>query len=343
MMSHRILNVNVSLQSINQPQLCEQMLDAMTRDDRDSLLVVTSTQRVSISSKLLQIFSPFYRSILEDIPSRDGDPVTVIIPDTEAVHIRHLMDLLASGRSKKMNKIGSRGSLRDIVNLAECIKIELREADLTAPLEDVGQKPPPRIKVKNLQDMISSPSFKSPNAEKASKPNSYNFPNRIIFDDDKVVEGDAAAAGAPARGTGGGSDPLRFGYGVSGTGACNSQILGGEKCGQCTVLKRCNVSKLKTRNHEQKVRRSAHLPITYKCLPCGIKYINQQSLFNHLRMKHFPNLPLFHCSFCDSRFSTQLPLKKHISKLHKKSGRPVKLSYKFSEVEGPPSCFFETI
>ena len=43
MMSHQILKVNVSLQSINQPQLCEQMLELMTRDDGGSLLIVTST------------------------------------------------------------------------------------------------------------------------------------------------------------------------------------------------------------------------------------------------------------------------------------------------------------
>ena len=201
MMSHRILNVNVSLQSINQPQLCEQMLDAMTRDDRDSLLVVTSTQRVSISSKLLQIFSPLYRGILQDIPIRDGDPVTVIIPDTDAVHIQHLMDLLTSGRSKKMNKIVSRGSLRDIVNLAKCFEIELRECDLrTALLMDLGKKPPPRTKVKNLKDMTSSPvpCLESHNAEKqtaSTKPTctiSYNFlkPNRINNDGGKVAVGD---------------------------------------------------------------------------------------------------------------------------------------------------------
>ena len=78
-MSHRILNVNVSLKSINQPQLCELMLESMTRDDRESLLIVTSTQRISVSSKLLQIFSPLYRDILWDIPSRDTDPVTVTL------------------------------------------------------------------------------------------------------------------------------------------------------------------------------------------------------------------------------------------------------------------------
>ena len=76
-MSHRILN----LQSINQLQLCEEMLEAMARDDRDSLQIVTSTQNISISSKLLQIFSPLYRDILRGIPIKikDSDPVTMIL------------------------------------------------------------------------------------------------------------------------------------------------------------------------------------------------------------------------------------------------------------------------
>ena len=93
-MSNRILNVNVSLQSVNQPQFYEQMLEAMTmtRDDRDSFLIVTSTQRISVSSKILQVFSPLFRDILR------GDFVTMILPDTEAVHVQHLLDLVTSGR-----------------------------------------------------------------------------------------------------------------------------------------------------------------------------------------------------------------------------------------------------
>ena len=101
-MSNRILNVNVSLQSVNQqPQFCEEMLEAMTRDDRDSFLIVTSTQtqRISVSSKILQVFSPLFRDILRgDIPIKDSESVTMILPDTEAVHVQHLLDLVTSGR-----------------------------------------------------------------------------------------------------------------------------------------------------------------------------------------------------------------------------------------------------
>ena len=121
-MSHQILKVNVSLQSISQPQLCGQMLELMTREDRDGLLIVTSTQRISVSSKLLQIFSPLYRDILRDIPSNDNNQVTMIIPDTEAVHVKHLLDLVTSGRIKEADiscdDLRSLGSAFAIVSLA---------------------------------------------------------------------------------------------------------------------------------------------------------------------------------------------------------------------------------
>ena len=129
-MSHRNLNVNVSLQSINQPQLCEEMLEAMTRDDRDSLQIVTSTQNISVSSKMLQIFSLLYRDILRDIPIKDSEPVTMILPDTEAVHVQHLLDLLISG-AVHGNHL-SWGSAGDILTLAECFRINLRKIDLSS-------------------------------------------------------------------------------------------------------------------------------------------------------------------------------------------------------------------
>ena len=159
-MSHRILNVNVSLQSINQPQLCEEMLEAMTRDDRDSLLIVTSTQKISVSSKMLQIFSPLYRDILRDIPIKDGEPVTMILPDTEAAYVQHLLDLLTSGRVKVNNfwRAWTCATAGEIFALAKCFKIEIRKTDMTtAWVQKVDKRPPPMIRVKKIQDLISSP------------------------------------------------------------------------------------------------------------------------------------------------------------------------------------------
>ena len=299
-MSHRILNVNVSLQSINQPQLCEEMLEAMTRDDRDSLLIVTSTKKISVSSKMLQIFSPLYRDILRDIPIKDGEPVTMILPDTESVNVQHLLDLLTSGKVRGTARAG------DILTLAECFKIELRETDLAEPLKDMEKEQPPRIRVKKLEEMSSPVPSESLNADEARKPDSRNPPNNILIDDEKVVEED--------RG----------------------------RCSFCHKLFYSKFLKIHEEDH-CRVRRSAHLP--YKCHSCGIRYLNEEKLFNHMQKKHYQSHFLFHCSICDRRFQYQLPLKQHITKAHKnmKIHSPVNFVYKFSEGEGPPSCFYETI
>jgi len=188
-MSHQILKVNVSLQSISQPQLCEQMLELMTRDDRGGLLIVTSTQRISVSSKLLQIFSPLYRDMLRDIPSSDNNSVTMFLPDFEAMHIRHLLGLLTSGRIKdKELPLGLSG---DILNLARCFGIDLREADLIVSVEDMREKPPPMIKVKNIHDLVSSPVLsESLDKEKSKKSKSKYFKEVINIDDGEDVEDD---------------------------------------------------------------------------------------------------------------------------------------------------------
>merc|ERR1719452_317369 len=115
----------------------------MTRDERDGLQIVTSTQRISVSSKLLRLFSPLYRDILRDIPISDNNSVTMFLPDYEAVHVHHLLDLLTSGRIKdKELPLGSSG---DILNLSKCFGIDLREADLIVSIEDnMSEKQPPR-------------------------------------------------------------------------------------------------------------------------------------------------------------------------------------------------------
>ena len=187
-MSHQILKVNVSLQSINQPQLCEQILELMTRDDRGSLLIVTSTQRISVSSKLLQIFSPLYRDMLTDMPSSSPvtlfNPVTLFLPDFEAVHVHHLLDLLISGRIK--DKELPLGSVGDILSLAKSFKIDLRESDLMVSLEDIREKP--RIKVKNIQDLSSSVTRETLDKEKAPGSNDIELPDFINIDDNEVQD-----------------------------------------------------------------------------------------------------------------------------------------------------------
>ena len=173
----------VHLQSNNQTRFYEEMLHTLTRGDRKSLIIVTSSQRISISSKLLQIFSPLYSDIFKDISSRDSDPVTMIVPDFDALTLKHLLALLTLGRIKQnkyLNNFSYGRAFCDLVNLAECLKINIKEKDLCppvtehGPVTEVSEKRPTK-RNKNLQLMqatgISPPIY--PTANNNPSANSY--------------------------------------------------------------------------------------------------------------------------------------------------------------------------
>ena len=92
--------------------------------------------------------------MLRDVPSLDNNPMTIFLPDFEVMHVCHLLDLLTSGRIKdKQLPLGSAG---DILNLAKCFGIDLKESDLRVSFKDTREKPPQRIKVKNIDVMMFS-------------------------------------------------------------------------------------------------------------------------------------------------------------------------------------------
>ena len=308
-MSHRILNVNVSLQSINQPQFCQQMLETMTRDDSDSLLIVTSTQRISVSSKLLQFFSPLYRDILRDIPSKDYELATLIIPDSEAVHVKHLISLLTTGQIDQketgQNVFDSLGSSGDIVSLADSFNIHLRDTDLSGPAKGKGNKSA-RLRVRKLKE-ISSP---IPTQSESLNGHIINIANDDDFHDENVIEKDS-----------------------------NNQQ---SKCSICQKV----IGKSILKDHERrcsslrKKRKEHSPPSQFTCQSCEVTFKKQMDLINHFQMKHSKNAPLFQCSICSLRFHKQNQLKKHIPESHDKYWTPGNLFCNFSEE--PPSCFYNT-
>ena len=275
-MSHRILNVNVSLQSINQPQLCEQMLDIMTRDDKDTLLVVTSTQRISISSKLLQIFSPLYRDILRDIPSTDRSQVTIIIPDTEAVHVKHLLDLMTSGRIKESLQSS------DILALADCFKITLRENDLTFTFKPKKGS----LRVRNIEEMCIPVPSESPKEDVTNKASSNNFSNVINIDDEKDVSRKRKKRKKEKK---------------------KENHFHEMAC----PPKSCSFCHEKTDHTKDCITRG-----TFQCHLCQARYKIQENLSNHFRMDHFIDITFFHCSLCNQRFKGPEELLKHLSAFH---------------------------
>ena len=272
--------MNVSLQSINQPQLCEEMLEAMTRDDRDSLLIVTSTKKISVSSKMLQIFSLLYRDILRDIPIKDSEPVTMILPDTEAVHVQHLLDLLISGAVHDNHL--SWGSAGDILTLAECFRINLIKIDYTSPLQDMDKNPLQRIRVKNLKE-ISSPiqvlvPFESLHNEKENSPTSpYVETEEVInIDDEEVVK----------------SVNVKCSFCRKEIHKDKRKVHEEEDClglvRNCPICQK-EISKGDFKNHEKvcRVRRKGLFRYClFECHSCEKKFNTMQGLSDHVRMKH---------------------------------------------------------
>ena len=297
-MSHRILN----LQSINQLQLCEEMLEAMARDDRDSLQIVTSTQNISISSKLLQIFSPLYRDIFRDIPIKDSDPVTMILPDTEAVHVQHLLDLLTSGKVHDNHWYSE--SILPILTLAECFKIEMRETDLTHPvhLQDMDKNPTPKIKVKNFEEMTSPIPIpcESLNNEKGKNPSNPNFDEVISIDDAERED--------------------------------NSPLIALNKSLIDSTVSESTVDFSST--YEESLSASS---AQYKCDDCIEAFSTSRELYEHRNESHYTFeqanssqacLPSLTCSFpkCFEVLENGDKLKKHFSKVHEVKKEKVKRS-----------------
>jgi len=301
----------------------------MTRDDMDGLLIVTSNKRISISSKLLQIFSPLYRDILRDIDFKDNSPVTMVIPDTEAVHVRYLLDLVTSGKiNAKDISYDDVGSL-DIVTLAESFKIDLRESDLLVPLvKDRRQDPTltPRIKVKQE---ISSPDP------------SHSFPNEVeLRNADLSVPLKGAGQNPPPQIKMENSQNTLFQGSRLGFPNNNEENdYRGKKCSFCNKKIRGGGKSL-LKFHEKKCRKNIDI-FPPKCNVCPMRCSNHQSLFAHMTMKHYENCPPFHCSFCNQRFNKLNLLKRHITLSHKRM--PIKPVYNFPEGEAAPSCFFDTL
>ena len=138
---------HLKLKSNCQPQFCEAMLETLTQDDTGSLLIVTSSETISISSKFLQILSPLYRDIIRDV-GRDisEQQVTMIIPETAALTVRSLLALLVTGQVASTETQEDRLSYQDITTLARSFNIQVKENNLSKP---------GKLKLRNVEELLS--------------------------------------------------------------------------------------------------------------------------------------------------------------------------------------------
>ena len=82
---------------------CAQHLEGLAIDDHDpslQLTVVTGAGRVSVSRRLLQLLSPLVREAVSGLPVLATlQPLTIILPDTDAVTVTTMMELVLTGQT----------------------------------------------------------------------------------------------------------------------------------------------------------------------------------------------------------------------------------------------------
>ena len=91
------------MNDLNTCSECAQHLEGLAKDDQDprlQLTVVTGAGRVSVSRRLLQLLSPLVREAVSGLPMLGTlEPLTIILPDTDAVAVTRMVELLLSKRT----------------------------------------------------------------------------------------------------------------------------------------------------------------------------------------------------------------------------------------------------
>ena len=93
----------ISFHSLNKYGQCAQYLEDLAKDDQEpslQLTLVTGAGRVSVSRRLLQLLSPLVREAVASLPVLATlEPLTIILPDTDAVAVTRMVELVLSKRT----------------------------------------------------------------------------------------------------------------------------------------------------------------------------------------------------------------------------------------------------
>ena len=94
----------VTFSSLTQADRCVRYLEdlslAAPGDPCSQVVVVTGAGRVSVSRRLLQLLSPLVREAVASLPVLATlEPLTIILPDTDAVAVTRMVELVLSKRT----------------------------------------------------------------------------------------------------------------------------------------------------------------------------------------------------------------------------------------------------
>ena len=112
---------------------CSAWLERLASDEA-RVQVVTSSGTVTVSSKLLQLFSPLARETIASIG--EVKEIVLMIPDAETRTVNHLMNFLSKGQIDagsfaSLSSANERSEYCDvlhknIVGLARCLQVDMK-------------------------------------------------------------------------------------------------------------------------------------------------------------------------------------------------------------------------
>ena len=121
----------VTFQSLYKYGHCSQFLEDLLSEDiqNDNLMtMVTEAGSVSVSRRVMQLLSPLLGSMLTGLPgsgAREGEVVTVIVPDTDTTAVSKMMELLINGETN----VDTEKSQEGILSLAECLGVRIHNLE----------------------------------------------------------------------------------------------------------------------------------------------------------------------------------------------------------------------
>ena len=150
--------MEVLLSSKHQIEFCEIVIEKLLSKDSKSLVFFTRSGYVETSRNLLKIYSPLIDQLSSSrSPEAAHEPLTLVLPDTDAATVRVMLELLSRGKMPFAHKEMAHlpNVLKDVTSLAKCLGLDLNiSAGLDLDINAVSQPQAPKLKVRSPEDLL---------------------------------------------------------------------------------------------------------------------------------------------------------------------------------------------
>ena len=124
---------------------CSAWIERLASDEA-RVQVVTSSGTVTVSSKLLRLFSPLARETIASITpgaAQNGIAGIIMIPDAKATDVQALMSFFSKGQIDVRGFSNQAAILENIISLAKCLLVNINGENFRCLLADNQTKTSP--------------------------------------------------------------------------------------------------------------------------------------------------------------------------------------------------------